>query len=73
MRPLERLSVSTAVQRILNAFDSLAEADKHQATIEILRRVTDADTGDLSEDALVEAADELFRTLDAGEGRYAAR
>lgn len=65
--------MSTAVQRILDAFDSLAEADKHQATVEILRRLADASAGDLSEDTLVGAADELFRALDAEEELHAAR
>lgn len=35
--------------------------------------LTDADTGELSKDVLVEAADELFCVLDAEEGGHAAR
>lgn len=65
--------MSTSVQGILDAFDSLAEADKHQAGIAILRRLADTDAGDLPEDVLVEAADELFRALDAEEERHATR
>jgi hypothetical protein len=66
--------VSTAVQKLLDAFDSLDEVDKQQATTEILRRLADADAaGDLPEETLLDAADELFRALDAEEARHAAR
>jgi hypothetical protein len=65
--------MSAAVQQVLDSFDSLAEADKHQVAIEILHRVAGAGTGDLPEEALVEAADELFRSLDVEEARHAAR
>ncbi|HTU17222.1 MAG TPA: hypothetical protein VMG10_04110 [Gemmataceae bacterium] len=63
--------MTTAVQEFLNAFDSLSEADKHQAAVEILRRVSPFGEGDLPESALVEVADELFRALDAEEARHA--
>ena len=39
---------------------------------EILRRASVGAQGDLPEEALVEAADELFRALDAEEARHAA-
>jgi hypothetical protein len=61
----ERNAMTDAVRRFLEAFDALTEPDKHQAAIEILRRVSCE--GNLSETALVEAADELFRSLDAEE------
>ncbi len=59
--------MSAVVQHILESFDALTEADKHQVAVEILRRWTSVGTGDLSEEALVEVADELFRALDAEE------
>ncbi len=65
--------MTTAVQQLLIAFDGLPEADKHQAAVEILRRVSAAVEGDLPESALVEAADELFRALDAEEAGHAQR
>jgi hypothetical protein len=63
--------VSSAVQQILDTFDALSEADKHHAAVEILRRVLPAAEGDIPESALVEAADELFRALDAEEATHA--
>jgi hypothetical protein len=65
--------MTTAVQQLLDSFDALPEADKHQAAVEILRRVSMTVAGDLPESALVEAAEELFRALDAEEARHAPR
>lgn len=65
--------MSAAVQQLLDSFDALAEADKHQVAIEILRRFAGAGTGDLPEEALIGAADELFRALDAEEAHHAPR
>jgi hypothetical protein len=65
--------VNPTVQQILDAFDALPEADKHQAAVEILRRVAPATEGDVPESALVEAAEELFLAVDAEEGGHAHR
>ena len=65
--------MNAAVQQLLNAFDALPEADKHQVTIEILRRVSPATEGDVPESALVEAAEELFLALDTEEASHAQR
>jgi hypothetical protein len=65
--------MTTAVQQLRNAFDGLPEADKHQAAVEILRRVSATVDGDVPESVLVEAADELFRALDAEEAGRAER
>ena len=59
--------MSHAVQRLLESFDALPEADRHQAAVEVLRRVSAADSGDLPHAALAEAADELFQRLDEEE------
>jgi hypothetical protein len=64
--------MSMAGQQVLDSFDSLAEADKHQVAIEILHRFAVANTGDFPEGGLVEAADELFRSLDVEELEYSA-
>jgi hypothetical protein len=63
--------VNTAVQQLLESFDALPEADRHRAAVEILRRASGTIEGDVPEAALVEAADELFRALDAEEARHA--
>jgi len=65
--------VNTAVQQLLASFDALPEADKHRAAVEILRRVSAVGAEDVPESALVEAADELFRALDAEEAGHAER
>jgi hypothetical protein len=65
--------MTTAVQRLLNTFDALPEAEKHEAAVEILRRVSASVEGNLPDAALVEAADELFRVLDAEEAVHAPR
>jgi hypothetical protein len=69
--PLERETMTATVQQLLNSFDSLSEADRHQAAVEILRRFGGVAEGDVPEAALVEAADELFRALDAAEAGHA--
>ena len=63
--------MTTQVQQLLGAFDALPEPDKHQAAVEILRRVSSASEGDLPESALVEPAEELFQALDAAEAAHA--
>ena len=63
--------MTATVQQLLDTFDALPDADKHQAAVEILRRISSAVEGDLPDSALVEAADELFRTLDAEEAGHA--
>jgi hypothetical protein len=65
--------MTAAVRKLLDSFDALPDADKHQVAVEILRRFTGTEEGDLPESALVEAADELFRTLDAEEAGHAPR
>jgi hypothetical protein len=73
LQPTRRKAVNTTVQQLLESFDALPEADKHQAAVEILRRVSATVEGDVTESALVEAADELFRALDAEEADHAQR
>jgi hypothetical protein len=68
-----RKPVNPAVQHLLESFDALPEADKHRAAVEILRRTSTAAEGDVPEGALVEAAEELFRALDAEEAARAQR
>lgn len=65
--------MTATVRQLLDAFDALPEADKHQVAVEILRRFAGGVEGDLPEGALVGAADELFRTLDEDEAGHAPR
>lgn len=65
--------MNTTVQQVLQSFDVLSESDKHRVAVEILRRVSADAAGDIPESALVEAAEELFRALDAEEANDAPR
>ena len=56
-----------AVQELLDTFDSLTVAEKHDAAAQVLRRVVEGESDDIPEDALVAAAEELFLELDARE------
>jgi hypothetical protein len=60
------------VQQLLHTFDALPDAEKHEAAVEILRRYA-ATRGDVPDDALLQAADELFVALDEEEASHASR
>ncbi|MGP0064211.1 MAG: hypothetical protein ACLQGP_11505 [Isosphaeraceae bacterium] len=62
--------MTIAVQALLETFDRLSDADRQEAAVEILRRVSPSE-GELPEDALLEAADVLFCTLDMEEAANA--
>jgi hypothetical protein len=62
---MRRAPVTQAVQALLDSFDSLSEAERHEAAVELFRRV--ATPAELPDEALVAAADEVFRELDARE------
>ena len=59
--------MTAAVKELLKTFDTLSDADKREATVQLLRRVVDEESGDVPEEALVAAAEELFLELDARE------
>ncbi len=59
--------MTTAVRQLLESFKALSEAEQYEATVELLRHVQQEAQGALPDEALVEAADELFRDLDARE------
>jgi hypothetical protein len=65
--------MTAPVRQLLDSFEALSDADKHQAAVEILRRFGGAAEGDVPEATLVEAADDLFRALDAEEAGHAPR
>jgi hypothetical protein len=53
-----------AVRALLESFDALSEADRLEAAVEILRRISPGDAG-VTDRAFVEVADEAFSILDA--------
>ena len=64
--------MSSTVHGILTTLDALADADKHAAVVEILRRFSGSTERDLSAEALTGMADELFQALDREEACHAA-
>jgi hypothetical protein len=58
--------MTSAVQHLIDSFESLSDAEKRQAAVEILRRAPQDDEG-LSDEDLTVIADDLFRALDAEE------
>jgi hypothetical protein len=61
--------MSTNTREVLSAFEKLSAAEKHEVTVEILRR--SAQDPDLPEPALAQLADELFLRYDAEEAARA--
>ena len=59
--------MTEAVQEWLHTFDALTHTEKQEAAVQLLRRVVEDESGDVPEDALVAAAEELFLELDARE------
>ena len=59
--------MTTAVKELLNTFDALTDQEKHEAATQLLRRVLVGESGDVTEDVLVFASEELFLELDARE------
>jgi hypothetical protein len=62
--------MTTAIQALLETFDALSDTERHEAAVEILRRLTPSE-GELPENALLETADALFCVLDSDEGANA--
>jgi hypothetical protein len=59
--------MTEAVQGLLQTFDALTDAEKREATVQLLRWAVEDESGDVPEDALVAAAEDLFLELDARE------
>ena len=64
--------MTTAVRQLLSSFEALPAPEQREATLEILRRAGVLAEGDIPEDILAEAADELFCQMDAEEATDAA-
>jgi hypothetical protein len=59
--------MTESVQQLLDAFDSLTEAERQEAAAEILRRVRNWELPPLDDEALTLIADESFLEYDARE------
>jgi hypothetical protein len=72
----ETPSMTSAVRDLLRSFQSLSDAEKHEAASLLLRQVVQGEAGDVGDDALVAVAEELFLDLDAreaGDGQSSPR
>jgi hypothetical protein len=68
--------MTSAVRELLRSFQSLSDAEKHEAASLLLKHVVQGEAGDVGDDALVAAAEELFLELDAreaGDGQSSPR
>jgi hypothetical protein len=68
--------MTSAVRDLLRSFQSLSDAEKHEAASLLLRQVVQGEAGDVGDDALVAVAEELFLDLDAreaGDGQSSPR
>jgi len=63
--------MSTAVQKLIHSFESLAEEDQRQAVDELLRRSPETWPGPLAEETLIALSDELFAGMDEEEASHA--
>ena len=59
--------MTSAVRELLRSFQSLSDAEKHEAASLLLRLVVQGEAGDIGDDALVAVAEELFLDLDSRE------
>ena len=59
--------MTSAVYDLLRSFQALSAAEKHEAAALLLEHVVGAESGDVSDDALIAVAEELLLALDARE------
>ena len=64
--------MTQAVQKLLATFDGLSKEEQRIAAVEVLRRIPEEAVG-LSDEALVEIADDLFVELESHERADAPR
>jgi hypothetical protein len=59
--------MTSAVKHLIESFDALSADEQREATRLLLARVVAGESGDVADDALVAAAEELFADLDRRE------
>ena len=59
--------MTSAVRDLLRSFQSLSDAEKHEAASLLLRQLVQGEAGDVGEDGLVAVSEEMFLDLDARE------
>ena len=64
---VEAVAWISSLKDLLSTFDLLTDSEKYEAASQLLRRVIEGESGDIPEDALVGAGEQLFLDLDARE------
>jgi hypothetical protein len=59
--------MTQAVRSWIETFETLSEAERREAVVELLRRAGGSDLAELEDETLVEAAESVFLELDARE------
>lgn len=59
--------MTEAVRSLIETFETLSEAERREAVVELLRRAGGSDLVELEDETLVEAAESIFLELDARE------
>ena len=59
--------MNPTTHQVLSAFDALPEGEKHEVAAAVLKRVLETLPDDVSEESLVELAEDMFLDLDARE------
>jgi hypothetical protein len=62
--------MTTAIQKLLESFDRLPDAEKQHVAAEIMRRMVQFDCSPLSDEDLVLSAEKLFLELDRQEAKH---
>jgi hypothetical protein len=65
--PMQEAQMSLSAQQIIDSFEDLPESEKQMVAYEILRRSVLLEVPSLTNEELVVAAEDLFRTLEAME------
>lgn len=63
--------MTAASQHILKSFDQLPENEKKEVALEIIRRTSNFDLPDLTNEDLIQNAENLFLALDLTEAQNA--
>lgn len=62
--------MTETIQQLLDTFELLPETEKQEFAFEILKRTIDRDIQDLSDEALILNAEEMFLALDRQEKKH---
>lgn len=61
--------MTAEAKRLIEEFEALPDAEKQRVIVEILRIANDVDYGDITDEELRHAADQIFVMMDEEEAR----